>query len=173
MGNTAGAPVRTVYLSLGANLGMREQAIGRALKLIAASPGVRLERVSALYATEPVGYLEQPEFLNCAAVVTTTCDPHDLLSRLRAIERHLGRRSRTKWHEREIDIDIVLIDSPEAAPEVIDSPDLRVPHPEMHRRAFVLVPLAEIAPDAMNPLLARSVRDLLAGLEDASGVRRT
>jgi 2-amino-4-hydroxy-6-hydroxymethyldihydropteridine diphosphokinase len=118
-----------------------------------------------MYTTDPVGYVDQPEFINCAAVVRTTLAPQELLDRLRAIERKLGRIARTKWREREIDIDIVLIDD-----LVIDEESLTVPHPEMHRRRFVLAPLAEIAPDAVHPRLHLTVAELLASCSDEAGV---
>lgn len=153
------------HLSLGANVGDRLHTIARALKLIAATAGIRLLRVSPMYATDPVGYRDQPEFINCAAVIETTLAPEELLGRLRAIERKLGRVEREKWREREIDIDIVLMGE-----RMIDRPDLRIPHPEMHRRRFVLEPLARIAPDALHPLLKKSVAELLAGCADPAGV---
>src|SRR5438874_1111527 len=141
-------PTQRAYLSLGANIGNREHTLVQALKLIAGSLEINLLRISSMYATDPVGYLDQPEFINCAAVIETTLEPHVLLDRLRGIEQGLGRISRDKWHEREIDIDIVLMDD-----LVIDDESLTIPHPEMHKRRFVLAPLAEIAPDALHPIL--------------------
>ena len=161
----ADAPPRLVYLSLGANLGDRAGTIARAVKLIAASDGVRLIRVSGLYATEPVGYEDQPEFLNNAVALETTRSPQRLLARLRAIERALGRRPRAKWHEREIDIDILLFGDLE-----LSGAELTVPHPQMHLRAFVLVPLAEIAPDAVHPVLHRRISELATAIS-TTGVR--
>ncbi len=154
------------YLSLGANIGDREGNIARALKLIAGSPGLRLLRVSSLYATEPVGYHDQPEFLNAAAVVDSAQSAAQLLSRLRAVERLVGRKVRERWHEREIDIDIVLLDD-----IIIDEEELRIPHPEMQNRGFVLVPLAEIAPGALHPVLGLTVVELLERLDDRASVR--
>lgn len=156
-----------VLLSLGANIGDRERTIARALALIACSPGVEVIAVSSLYETDPVGYLDQPSFLNAAALIRSTRAPEELLARLRAIERALGRVRRTRWHEREIDIDILLFGD-----RVVERDDLHIPHREMARRRFVLEPLAEIAPDARNPLTGERVREMLQRCDDTSAVRR-
>ncbi len=157
----------SVYLSLGANLGDRAGTLRRAIEECGRIEGTRVEGVSGLWATEPVGYAEQPEFLNCAAHLLTELEPIALLDRLREIELRLGRVARRKWHEREIDIDIVFFGD-----RVIDGERLRVPHPEMRRRRFVLAPLAEIAPEARHPLLELTVAELLEICPDPARVER-
>jgi 2-amino-4-hydroxy-6-hydroxymethyldihydropteridine diphosphokinase len=164
--HTANPPF-DVLLSLGANIGARETTIARAIKLIAASPGIELVRVSSFYETDPVGFLEQPAFINAAVAIRTTRSPERLLGRLRAIERALGRTRRARWHEREIDIDILLYGD-----RVVSGEHLQIPHGEMHRRRFVLAPLAEIAPGALHPSIGLTVTDLLARCADHSAVRR-
>jgi len=158
---------RRCHLSLGANIGPRERTIALAVEAIARTPGIRLRRLSSLYETEPVGYTDQPEFINCALEMETLLPPETLLERLRAIERELGRIERVKWHEREIDIDILLYGDLR-----LESPFLTIPHPEMSRRRFVLAPMAEIAPDVVHPTLGATMTELLAICPDGSHVRR-
>lgn len=161
-------PPHRAWLSLGANLGDRAGTLSAALSRIDALPDTELVRASSLYATAPVGFVDQPEFLNCAAEIATALPPLDLLHRLRSIEKELGRRPRARWHEREIDIDMLLYDRC-----IIADQELTLPHPEMHRRAFVLVPLAEIAANVTEPLNDSSVAVMLEALdsEDLAGVR--
>jgi len=148
-----------VAIGLGANLGDRAGAIHRAAAMVGALRGTQLLKLSPLFETAPVGPQDQPHYLNAAATLSTTLTPHELLAELRSIEQHLGRAERERWREREIDIDILLVGTC-----VIDTTTLRVPHPEMERRRFVLEPLAAIAPEWRHPLLERTVRELLQAL---------
>ena len=148
------------YVGLGSNLGDREEAIRRALGLLAASGEVRVVAVSSLRETDPVGYLDQPRFLNGAAAVETELGPGDLLARLLAVEAELGRRrDGPRFGPRTIDLDLLLYGS-----ETVDEPDLVVPHPRLRERRFALEPLAELDPELELPD-RRRVSDLLAELQ--------
>ncbi|HEY7732628.1 MAG TPA: 2-amino-4-hydroxy-6-hydroxymethyldihydropteridine diphosphokinase [Gaiellaceae bacterium] len=136
-----------VYIGLGANLGEREETIRRALELLGAAPGVRVVRVSSLLETEPVGYLEQPRFVNAAAALETSLRPRELLELLLGVERELGRtRTGPRFGPRTIDLDVLLFGG-----EVVDEPGLSVPHPRLHERRFALEPLAELDPELVVP----------------------
>ena len=148
------------YIGLGANLGDREATIRRAVELLDADPDLAVVAVSTLRQTEPVGYVDQPTFLNGAVAVETELAPRDLLARLLAVERALGRtREGQRWGPRTIDLDLLVHGS-----EVVAEPGLRVPHPRLAERRFALEPLAELDPGLVVPGLG-PVETLLASLQ--------
>jgi 2-amino-4-hydroxy-6-hydroxymethyldihydropteridine diphosphokinase len=143
----------TVYLGLGANLGNRARNIYRALRLL--GPYVRLGRISSLYETAPVGLTDQPWFLNLVCAGETDLSPEALLKLAKTIEGDMGRKQGVRFGPRPIDIDILLYDD-----LVLSTPRLVIPHPRLHERAFVLIPLSEVAPGLIHPVLNRSVEQL-------------
>jgi 2-amino-4-hydroxy-6-hydroxymethyldihydropteridine diphosphokinase len=156
---------KTVYLSLGSNLGDRAAHIRAAIEALEAA-GVHQRRCSSLYATEPVGFTPQNWFLNSVLQAETSLMPRQLLRVVREIERKLGRRRMVQGGPRTVDIDILLYGS-----SVIRTAELEVPHPRMTARRFVLVPLQEIAPGLRHPSLRQTVAQLLAATPDSSQVR--
>jgi 2-amino-4-hydroxy-6-hydroxymethyldihydropteridine diphosphokinase len=155
---------QSVYLSLGSNLGDRESNLRAALDELRGI--VQVGTVSSLYETDPWGVADQPAFLNLVATGVTQLPAHDLLQSLKGIERSVGRTPTYRWGPRVVDIDILMYDRLQ-----IQTPDLTVPHPRMHERAFVLVPLAEVAPDLVHPVLGKSIAELLDST-GRDGVRR-
>ncbi|MCI0451312.1 MAG: 2-amino-4-hydroxy-6-hydroxymethyldihydropteridine diphosphokinase [Candidatus Latescibacteria bacterium] len=153
------------YIALGANLGRREEAILRALRRLEARGAARVVRASSLYESDAVGMGSAPSFVNAVAEVVPLLRPRDLLERMRAVEVELGRTSGHN-QSRPIDIDLVAYGD-----EVTDADGLTVPHPRYRERAFVLVPLAEIAPEFRDPRTRAPIGDLVAALADAGSVR--
>lgn len=147
------------FIGIGSNLGDRERAIEDALRLLDAHAGIEVVTVSAIRETEPVGIVDQPRFLNAAARLETRLSPQQLLERLLGIERELGRVRVERYGPRTIDLDLLLYGD-----EVVDEPGLRVPHPRLAERRFVLEPLNDLDPGLVVPGLGR-VRALLAELE--------
>jgi 2-amino-4-hydroxy-6-hydroxymethyldihydropteridine diphosphokinase len=147
------------YVGLGANLGDREATLGAAVELLGAHPAVEVAAVSTLRETEPVGYVDQPRFLNGAVVLETALEPRSLLDHLLQVERTLGRtRSGPRFGPRTVDLDLLLYDD-----LMLDEPGLTLPHPRLHERRFALEPLAELDPRLLVPSRG-AVADLLAGL---------
>jgi 2-amino-4-hydroxy-6-hydroxymethyldihydropteridine diphosphokinase len=156
------------YVGLGSNLGEREAMIREAVRRLAGMPETSLGRVSSLYDTDPVGELDQPNFLNAVAVLETELTARRLLWNLMLIERQLGRlRSSSRYGPRTIDLDLLFYGD-----QVIDEPELQLPHPEVASRAFVLVPLDELEPNLMHPVLGETTVNLLARLKARPAVRR-
>jgi 2-amino-4-hydroxy-6-hydroxymethyldihydropteridine diphosphokinase len=154
------------YVALGSNLGDREATLRRALAGLAATPGVERVTASTLYETEPVGP-PQGSYLNAVAAFDTTLDAFALLARLHELERAAGRtRVASRNEPRTLDLDLLLFGA-----ACIDTPELTVPHPRLHERAFVLVPLAELAAEVVHPRLGRHIGELALEV-DAAGVRR-
>jgi 2-amino-4-hydroxy-6-hydroxymethyldihydropteridine diphosphokinase len=147
----------TAYIALGANLGDREQNLRAALARLEETPGVRVAKVSAFREYPAVGGPpDSPPFLNGVAEVESALTPHALLGRLLDIERELGRERREKWGPRTIDLDLLLYGD-----QIIRTEHLTVPHPRLHERRFVLEPLAEIAPEAVHPIVNATITSLL------------
>jgi 2-amino-4-hydroxy-6-hydroxymethyldihydropteridine diphosphokinase len=158
----------TAYLSIGSNLGDRRANISQAIGALA-QRGIRVVKTSSIYETEPVGFRDQGWFLNCVVEVETSMEPEELLVSILQIEQSLGRRRSAQsvpMGPRIIDIDIILFGE-----HIIQSDDLQIPHPRMASRKFVLVPLDEIAPQAMHPALNKTLHQLLAETTDHSIVK--
>jgi 2-amino-4-hydroxy-6-hydroxymethyldihydropteridine diphosphokinase len=155
------------FIGLGSNLGEREAHIRQALEAIALLPGTHIAKVSSLYDTEPVGEVDQPNFLNAACQIDTELTARQLLWNLLLVERRLGRVRQHRWGPRTIDLDLLLYGN-----LVVEEPDLVLPHPEMLRRSFVLVPLVEIDPLIVHPVTGQTLLSHLSELKTRPPVKR-
>jgi 2-amino-4-hydroxy-6-hydroxymethyldihydropteridine diphosphokinase len=151
--------LQIVYLLLGSNLGNRKEILGKAIELLIQKVGIIISQ-SEDYETKPWGITDQPDFLNLAVSIHTTLKPLEILEQTQAIENQLGRVRKEKWGARLIDIDIMFYGN-----EIIDEPNLKVPHPLMQERDFALIPLSEIAPNFVHPVLGKTVLELRELLE--------
>ena len=152
----------TIYLSLGTNLGQRQHNLLRTIAGL--EEEMVITAVSPIYQTPPWGFTDQPDFLNLCLAATTSLTPDDLLHFIKKLEKRLGREQAVRWGPRLIDIDILFYDD-----LVSRSEELTIPHPQVARRAFVLVPLADIAPDLVHPQTGQTVRQMVTAV-DTSGV---
>lgn len=155
-----------VYLSLGSNVGDRESQLREAQARLGAEG--RIIAASSFYETEPVGFTDQPWFLNCAVALETSATLQQLIEAILGIEKEMGRQRLQIKGPRTIDIDILLFGD-----TILDSPQLTLPHPAMHYRRFVLEPLAEIAPEVLHPVLKKTIRELRDALPPGQVVRKT
>ncbi|QQD84677.1 2-amino-4-hydroxy-6-hydroxymethyldihydropteridine diphosphokinase [Jeotgalicoccus sp. ATCC 8456] len=149
------------YLGLGSNIGDREESLRQALKKISEVPGITVTKISSRYETKPYGKTDQPDFINMAVELETNLTPLDLLEVVLGIERELGRVRKETWGPRSIDIDVLLYEDLE-----LDLTDLKVPHPEMHLRSFVIDPMSEIAPKREHPTLKMTIEEIKNKLDN-------
>jgi 2-amino-4-hydroxy-6-hydroxymethyldihydropteridine diphosphokinase len=157
-------PPSTIYLALGSNLGDRIANLRAAISAL--PPAVHVSKESPVYETLPWGFTDQPAFLNMVLKGETALEPVELLQRLKNLETRLGRQPSVRWGPRLIDVDLLFY-----ADLVLDIHGLVIPHPHLHERAFVLVPLADLAPDLVHPIFCKPVSELLR-MVDSSGVKR-
>jgi 2-amino-4-hydroxy-6-hydroxymethyldihydropteridine diphosphokinase len=152
-----------VYIGIGSNLGNREKNCSRSIDLLEKN-GIVVRRMSSLYETMPWGVRDQPLFLNMVIEVETELKPQEFLKLLKNVEIEVGRKRSSRWGPRTIDLDILLYDD-----IILNKDTLIIPHPFLHKRDFVLIPLCEIAPDVKHPALQLTMRELLQMLRNKSG----
>ena len=156
-----------VAISMGSNLGNRLSSLRKAILLLK-KEGFNIIKTSDVFETPPFGVSNQPRFLNACLLIDTETNPADLLEKLKKIENEVGRVRRFRWGPREIDLDIIFYDE-----KVIDGPSLKVPHPHMHERPFVLIPLKQISPQWVHPILKKTVEQMTEDLPECDILRIT
>ncbi|RPH35253.1 2-amino-4-hydroxy-6-hydroxymethyldihydropteridine diphosphokinase [bacterium] len=158
----------SVFIGLGSNLGERHRFLNAAAAELRGLPGTTVIWYSSVYETDPYGVKEQPKFLNAVGEIETSLDPPELLKELKRIEQSVGRKGRERWGPREIDLDILVYDG-----LVYSDESVTVPHPELERRKFVLLPLREIAPDLVHPVNGMTVEERTRQCRDEGRVVKT
>ncbi len=149
----------TVYVGIGSNLGNREENCLKAIRLME-EQGIKVVKRSSLYETEPWGVKDQPMFINMVIEAETELGPEELLTVLKSIESAMGRTETKRWGPRVIDLDILFYNN-----LILDTPELRIPHPYIQERPFVLTPLGEIAPELEHPVLKKKIKELINIIE--------
>ena len=159
--------MENIYLSMGSNVGNRGNYLREAINELKNDSFIQIKNISSVFETEPIGIVNQPLFLNLVLNIKTSYLPEKLLDICKNIEKKIGRITRDKWHEREIDIDIIFFND-----MIIETDRLTIPHPELYNRQFVLIPLSEIAPDFQCPKTMEAIKQILFQCPDKTKVKK-